>query len=125
MSRVYAALIASALFATAFPNAASAGCYGCYAPPQPCGTCYQPQVIAPQYRTVQETVLVEPGHVIAHRTPAQFRTVMVPQTVMVAPEGVEYEHVPPQYAVRERVEMVAPARTYYAPIAPRCGSCGY
>ena len=95
-----------------------------YTPP-PCGTCYQPQVIPPQYRAVQETVMVDPGHVIAHRTPPQYRTVMVPRTVMVAPEGVQYERVPPQYAVRERVEMVAPARTYYAPVAPRCGSCGY
>ena len=128
MSRVYAVLIASALSLTALPTAASAGCYGCYAPPQPCVTCYQPQVIPPQYRTVQETVMVEPGRVIAHRTPAQYRTVMVPQTVMVAPEGVQYERVAPQYAVRERVEMVASARTYDAPTyyaAPRCSSCGY
>ena len=125
MSRVYAVLIASALSITALPTAASAQCYGCYAPPQPCGTCYQPQVIPPQYRAVQETVMVDPGHVIAHRTPAQYRTVMVPQTVMVAPEGVAYERIPPQYGVRERVEMVAPARTYYAPVAPRCSSCGY
>jgi hypothetical protein len=43
----------------------------------------------------------------------------------VAPEGVQYERIPPQYAVRERVEMVAPARTYYAPVMPRCNSCGY
>ena len=125
MSRVYAALIASALFAAALPTTASAGCYGCYAPPQPCGTCYQPQVIPPQYRTVQETVMVEPGRVIAHRTPPQYRTVMVPRIVMVAPEGVQYERLAPQYAVRERVEMVAPARTYYTPVVPRCGSCGY
>ena len=125
MSRVYAALIASAVAAIAVPTAASAGCYNCYVPPQPCGTCYQQQVIPPQYRTVQETVMVSPGSVVAHRTPAQYRTVMVPQTVMVAPEGVQYEQTPPQYAVRERVEMVAPARTYYAPVAPRCNSCGY
>jgi hypothetical protein len=124
MSRAYAALILSALSLAAFPTAASAGCYGCYTPP-PCTTCYQPQVIPPQYRTVQETVMVEPGRVIAHRTPAQYRTVMVPQTVIVAPEGVAYERLAPQYAVRERVEMVAPARTYYAPVMPRCSSCGY
>src|SRR5476651_2382577 len=125
MSRVYAALIASAVAAIAVPTAASAGCYNCYAPPQPCGTCYQQQVVPPQYRTVQETVMVAPGGVIAHRTPAQYRTVMVPQTVMVAPEGVAYERTPPQYATRQRVEMVAPARAYYAPVAPRCGTCGY
>jgi hypothetical protein len=36
---------------------------------------------------------------------------MVPQTVMVAPEGVQYERIPAQYGTREHVEMVAPART--------------
>ncbi len=69
--------------------------------------------------------MVEPGRVIAHRTPAQYRTVMVPQTVMVAPEGVQYEQIPPQYGVRERLELVAPARAYYVAVAPRCYSCGY
>jgi len=126
MSRVQAALIVSVVAAFALPTAASAGCYGCYTPPpQPCMTCYQQQVIPPQYRTGQETVMVAPGAVIAHRTPAQYRTVMVPQTVMVAPEGVAYERTPPQYATRERVEMVAPARAYYVAVQPRCNSCGY
>jgi hypothetical protein len=124
MSRVIAALFVTTLVAAAIPTAASAGCYGCYAPP-PCVTCYQQQVVPPQYRTVEETVMVSPGRTVAHRTPAQYRTVMVPQTVMVAPEGVEYEQVPPQYATQQRVEMVAPARTYYVPVAPRCGNCGY
>jgi hypothetical protein len=124
MSRVIAASFAVIVAAAVLPTAASAGCYNCYTP-QPCATCYQPQYVPPQYRTVQETVMVEPGRVIAHRTPAQYRTVMVPQTVMVAPEGVQYERLPPQYAVRDRVEMVAPARAYYAPVVPRCSSCGY
>jgi hypothetical protein len=124
LSRVYAALIASTVAAMAIPTAASAGCYNCYAPP-PCGSCYQQQVAPPQYRTVQETVMVSPGTVIAHRRPARYRTVMVPRTVMVAPERVRYEQTPPQYAVRERVEMVAPAQTYYVAAPPRCGSCGY
>jgi hypothetical protein len=69
-------------------------------PPQPCATCYQRQVVPPQYRTVEETVMVSPGAVIAHRTP-------------------------PQYATRQRVEMVAPAREYYVATPPRCFSCGY
>jgi hypothetical protein len=106
------------------PTAASAGCYGCYTPP-PCPTCYQRQVAPAQYRAVQETVMVSPGAVIAHRTPAQYRTVMVPQTVMVAPEGVQYQQIAPQYATRQRVEMVAPAREYYVAVRPRCGTCGY
>jgi hypothetical protein len=83
------------------------------------------QVAPAQYRTVQETVMVSPGRVIAHRTPAQYRTVMVPRTVMVAPEGVAYERTAPEYATQERTEMVAPARSYYVPVAPRCNSCGY
>jgi hypothetical protein len=124
MLRVYAAMIVSAVAAIALPTAASANCRACYTPPL-CDTCYQQQVIPPQYRTVQETVMVSPGAVVAHRTPAQYRTVMVPRTVMVAPEGVQYERIPAQYGVRERVEMVAPARAYYAPVAPRCGTCGY
>src|SRR3981189_2181828 len=108
------------------PTAAAAGCYGCYTPPpQPCTTCYQRQVVPPQYRAVQETVMVTPGGVVAHRTPAQYRTVMVPQTVMVAPEGVQYEQIPALYATRQPVEMVAPAREYYVATPPRCSSCGY
>jgi len=124
MSRVIAAAFATALVAIVAPTAASAGCYSCYQP-QPCCQQYVQQVIPPQYRTVQETVMVAPGRVIAHRTPAQYRTVMVPQTVMVAPEGVQYQQIAPQYATQERVEMVAPARAYYAPVAPRCSTCGY
>src|ERR1700687_4672555 len=115
MSRVLAALSAAALLALSVPTTASAGCYNCYAPPQPCTTCYQQQVVPPQYRAVQETVMVAPGRVIAHRTPAQYQTVRVPQTVMVAPEGVQYEQLPAQYATRERVELVAPAGAYYVP----------
>ena len=126
MSRVIAAAFATALVAIVAPTAASATCYSCYQP-QPC--CYQQQyvqqVVPPQYRTVQETVMVSAGGVVAHRTPAQYRTVMVPQTVMVAPEGVQYERIAPQYGVRERVEMVAPARTYYAPVRSSCSNCGY
>ena len=125
MSRVSAALITSALALSALPTAAFAGCHGCYAPPPPCVTCYQPQVMPPQYRTVQEMVMVSPGGVIAHRTPAQYRTIMVPKTVMVAPEGVAYERIPPRYATQQRVEMVSPGYSYYAPVAPRCATCGY
>ena len=124
MSRVYAALIVSAVTAIALSTVASAGCYGCYTPP-PCATCYQRQVVPPQYRTVEETVMVAPGGVVAHGTPAQYRTVMVPQTIMVAPEGVQYERIAPQYATHQRVEMVAPAREYYVAVPPRCSSCGY
>ena len=61
MSRVYAALIASAVTAMALPTAASAQCQGCYVPPQPCVTCYQRQVAPAEYRTVDETVMVAPA----------------------------------------------------------------
>jgi hypothetical protein len=57
--------------------------------------------------------------------PAQYRTVMLPQSVMVAREGVQYEQTPAQYAVRQHFEMVAPARTCYVATPPRCGNCGY
>ena len=105
-------------------TAASAGCNNCYTPP-PCTTCYQQQYVQPQYRTVDETVMVSPGATVAHRAPAQYRTVMVPQTVMVAPPSVQYERIPPQYATRQRVEMVSPGYSYYAPVAPSCSNCGY
>ena len=129
MSRVLATLSATAILAlAAVPTAAFAGCYGCYAPPpppRPCVTCYQQQVIPPQYQTYNETVMVSPGRRIAHRTPARYETVMVPKTVMVEPEGVQYEEIPPQYATVQRTQMVAPARTVVVPMRPRCGNCGY
>lgn len=128
MSRVLAALSATAFLAFAAPTAAFAGCYGCYVPPPrpaPCVTCYQQQVIPPQYQTYNETVMVSPGRRVAHRTPARYETVMVPKTVMVAPEGVQYEDVPPQYATVQRTQMVAPARTVVVPVRPRCGNCGW
>ena len=129
MSRVFATLFTAAVAATAISTSASAGCYGCYTPPppppRPCVTCYQQQVVPPQYRTVSETVMVSPGRVVAHRTPARYETVMVPKTVMVEPEGVHYEKIPPQYGTVQRTEMVAPARTYIVPVRPRCGNCGY
>jgi len=76
-------------------------------------------VVPPHYRAVEETVMVAPERTIAHRTPAQYRT------VMVAPEGVAYEQIPAQYATQQRVEMVSPGYSYYAPVRPRCGGCGY
>ena len=124
MRLVPSAALLAAVAAFAAPTAASAGCANCYAPP-PCYSCYQQQVVPPQYRTVEETVMVSPGRTIAHRTPARYETVMVPKTVMVEPEGVAYEQVPPQYATRQRVEMVAPPQVYYAPVRPRCGNCGW
>ena len=127
MSRVFATLFTAAIAATAVSTSAFAGCYGCYAPPPPppCVTCYQQQVIPPQYQTYNETVMVSPGRRIAHRTPARYETVMVPKTVMVEPEGVQYEDIPAQYATVQRTQMVAPARTVIVPVRPRCGGCGW
>ncbi len=65
--------------------------------------------------------MMSPGGVVAHRIPAQYRTAMVPQTVLVAPEGLQYERIAPQYATRQRVEMVAPAPEYNVAVPPRCG----
>ena len=123
MYRVLATLSAAAFVAlSAAP--ATAGCANCYVPaPQPCVTCYQQQVIPPQYRTYDETVMVQPGRRIAHRTPARYETVMVPKTVMVEPEGVQYEDIPAQYTTVQRTQMVAPARTVIVPVRPRCNNC--
>jgi hypothetical protein len=44
---------------------------------------------------------------------------------MVAPPSVQYERIPPQYATRQRVEMVSPGYSYYAPVQMNCASCGY
>ncbi|WP_408056529.1 hypothetical protein [Tardiphaga alba] len=118
--------IAAAIVAVAglaLPSVASAGCYNCYAPP-PCTTCYQQQVIPPQYRTVEETVQVAPSRVVRHHRPAQYRTVMVPKTVMVAPASVDYERIPAQYATQQRTVQVAPAQVYYQPVQTGCASCG-
>jgi hypothetical protein len=125
MYRVLASLSAAAFVAlSAVP--ATAGCANCYVPaPQPCVTCYQQVVTPPQYRTVHETVMVQPGRRIAHRVPAQYKTVMVPKTVMVSPESVQYEDLPAQYATVQRTQMVAPARAYMVPVRPRCGNCGW
>jgi hypothetical protein len=49
---------------------------------------------------------------------------MVPKTVMVAPEGVAYERIPPQYATQERTQMVSPGYSYYAPVQQTCNTCG-
>ena len=126
MSRVFATLITAAVAAAALSTSASAGCFGCYAPPPPpCVTCYQQQVIPPQFQTYNETVMVAPGRRIAHRTPARYETVMVPKTVMVEPEGVQFEEIPPQFATVQRTQMVAPARTVVVPVRPRCGNCGW
>jgi len=124
MRFVQSAAFAAVLAAFAVPTGAIAGCANCYAPP-PCVTCYQQQVVPPQYRTVEETVQVSPGRVIAHRIPPRYETVMVPKTVLVEPERVVQEEIPPQYATVQRTEMVAPARTYYVPVRPRCGNCGW
>src|SRR5712691_5286044 len=129
MSRfVSSAILAAGIAAfVATPNAAIAGCYNCYTPPapQPCATCYQQQVVPPQYRTTYDTVMVSPGRTIAHHKPARYgtvyETVVVPRTVMVEPERVYHQHVAPQYATVPRVEMVAPAQTYVVPVQPRCG----
>jgi hypothetical protein len=125
MSRVLASLSAAALLALAAPTAVLAGCINCYTPPQPCVTCYQQQVIPPQYQTYNETVMVSPGQRIPHRIPARYETVMVPQTRMVAPESVQFEDIPPQYTTVQRTQMVAPARTIVVPVRPRCNNCGW
>jgi hypothetical protein len=110
---IVAAIVAVA--GMAIPTMASAGCT----------TCYQPQVIPPQYRTIERTVMVSPGHTVRRHRPAQYRTVMVPKTVMVAPARTEYRRIPAQYATQQRTVQVAPAQVYYAPVQVQtgCSTC--
>jgi hypothetical protein len=111
--------LAAALFAVtgmALPSVASAGCYSC-------APAYQQQVVPPQYRTVERTVMVAPGHTVRRHRPAQYRTVMVPRTVMVAPPRTEYRRIPAQYATQQSTVMVAPAQVYYAPVQQGCSTC--
>ena len=51
--------------------------------------------------------MVVPRRIVADRTPAQYRTVMVPQTVMVAPAA-------------HRNDFAG-----FAPVQLPCGFCGY
>lgn len=132
MFRVPAAALAAIVMTAAVPSTASASCFGILCPPvQTCGNCYQqqyvyqPQYVPPQYQAVQETVMVAPPRTIARHVPAQYQTVMVPKTVMVAPPSVEYDRIPAQYGVRERVQMVAPAQTYYRAVPAYAPSYGY
>ena len=85
--------------------------------------CYQQQVIPPQYRTVNETVMVAPGRRVAHRTPARYQTVMVPKTVMVEPEGVAYEEIRRNTRPCSAPRWWRPAVA--VPVRPRCGNCGW
>lgn len=144
MFRVPAAALAAIVMTAAVPSTASASCFGILCPPvQTCGGgcyqqqqyVYQPQYVPPQYQAVQETVMVAPPRTVARRVPAQYETVMVPKTVMVAPPSVEYDRIPAEYATRERVQMVAPAQTYYQAVPAYgyaqqsygysgCNSCG-
>ncbi len=121
MFRVFATLFTAAVAAAAFTTAAAAGCYNCYKP-RPCVTCYQQRILLPKFETYSETVMVSPGRRVAHHTPARYKTVMVPKTVMVEAAGVKYEDVPAQYAAVQRSRLVAPART--VTVRPRCGNCG-
>src|SRR3954469_25804749 len=117
MSRVFATLFTAALAAAALSTSASAGCYGCYAPPPPppCVTCYQQQVVPPQYQTYNETVMGSPGHRIAHRTPARYATVMVTKAVMVEREGIKSRDIPPDSATAQPWRRGVPARTVIVP----------
>src|SRR5580704_16108884 len=83
------------------PSAARAGCGGCNvqlvspcgacAAPvvNPCNPCYRPAIAPAQYRTVYDTVVVAPAHVVAHRVPAKYG--VVNETVMVSPPGQAWQ----------------------------------
>jgi hypothetical protein len=125
MSRLVLSTLSAAVVAVAaLPSSALAWCSSCYTP---CTTCYRQVVVPPQYRTVQDTVMVAPERVYAQRVPARYatvyQTVVVPRTVMVEPERVYAQRVPAQYSTVSRVEMVAPAHVYWQPVRPACPTC--
>src|SRR5579863_893686 len=79
-----ALFVAFAAASIALPTAALAGCGSCATPVfNPCGTCYRPTVVPPQYRTVYQTVMVAPARVVAHVVPPRYS--VVNETVMVSP----------------------------------------
>ena len=87
---------------------------------------YQQQVAPAQYRTVQETVMVVAR---SRRCPSHARAVPHRDGAADGDGGSRRRRLrtrsAPQYATQERVEMVAPPRAYYVPVAPRCSTCGY
>jgi hypothetical protein len=117
-------------FAASIASSAQAGCGncgpivspcgGCAAPVfNPCNPCYRPAYVPPQYRTVYDTVMVTPPHVIEHRVPARYG--VVNETVMVSPptqvwqstcacgrETLQAVEVPAQYASVPHTVMVEP-----------------
>jgi hypothetical protein len=119
MSRfLCSALFVLAAASVALPTAAVAGCGSCAAPVfNPCGSCYRPTVVPPQYRTVYETVMVAPARVVAHLVPPRYA--VVNETVMVSPPGQVWQstcacgretlqavEVPAQYATLAHTVLV-------------------
>jgi hypothetical protein len=133
-SALFVALAASMAGSVALlPTSAQAGCWGCNAPlvspcgscaapvVNPCNPCYRPAMVPAQYRTVYDTVVVAPAHVVEHRVPARYG--VVNETVMVSPpsqtwqstcacgrESVQAVEIPAQYATVARTVMVEPSR---------------
>jgi hypothetical protein len=70
--------------------------------------CYRRVESPASYRTVAETVLVEPERQVAEYVPAV--TQAVEQTVVVEPAREVTETIPPQYDVVEETVLVSPAR---------------
>ncbi len=73
-----------------------------------CTNCYKQVVHPPQYRTVDETVLVRPAQTIAHRTPAEFGTVQ--ETVVIHPARTVAREIPAQLGTVAEQIMISPAR---------------
>jgi hypothetical protein len=73
-----------------------------------CQTCYQHVVHPPQYRTVDETVLVRPAQTVAHRTPAEYG--IVHENVVIQPARTVAREIPAQHSTVAEQVMVSPAR---------------
>jgi len=127
--------LCSALFvafaaASVAPTTALAGCGSCAPVFNPCGSCYRPTVIPPQYRTVYDTVLVAPPRVVAHVVPPRYG--VVNETVMVSPpsqvwqstcacgrESAQAVEVPAQYATVAHTVLVERAHVVREVIPPQ------
>ena len=131
MSRfLYSAIFIVFAAASVIPTAAVAGCGSCAPVFNPCGSCYRPAVIPPQYRTVYDTVMVAPPRVVARVVPPRYG--VVNETVMVSPprqvwqstcacgrESVQAVEVPAQYATVAHTVLVERAHVVREVMPPQ------
>lgn len=72
-------------------------------------SCYEKVHYPPQYKTVHETVMVDPGRKHVEVVPAVYGTQK--KRVLIRPEQVSYRVIPAQYGWSNEKVMIAPSRT--------------